>query len=105
MAALFKLLYDNGADVVIGGHNHIYERFLPLAADGTPDAARGIREFGVGTGGASLSGFRSNSANLVVRDNTTRGVLRLDLSAGGYTWQFLPVHTGGFSDAGTANCH
>src|SRR2546426_4649558 len=46
-----------GADIVLKRHDHNYERFAPQRADGTGDAAFGIREFVVGTGGASHDGF------------------------------------------------
>jgi hypothetical protein len=105
MAGLFKLLYDNGAELVVNGHDHMYERFAPLAPDGTIDAARGLREFVVGTGGGSLYGFRTTNPAIEVRDNSTRGVLRLDLVPGGYSWTFLPVKAGGFTDSGSGTCH
>ena len=105
MAAVFKLLYDNGAELVVNGHDHMYERFAPLAPNGMVDAALGVREFVVGSGGASLYGFQTSYAGLEVRDNTTRGVLRLDLAPGGYAWHFLPARIGAFTDAGAGTCH
>ncbi|MEO6350213.1 MAG: metallophosphoesterase, partial [Candidatus Limnocylindrales bacterium] len=54
MASVFKLLYDNGADLVVGGHDHTYQRFMPVDPTYTVDGGRGIRQFVVGTGGASL---------------------------------------------------
>ena len=53
MRDTFKLLYDNGVDVVLNGHDHIYERFAPQDANGRLDPARGIRQFTVGTGGVA----------------------------------------------------
>jgi len=44
-------LYDAGADIVIGGHDHHYERFAPQDPLGRLDSMRGIREFIVDTGG------------------------------------------------------
>jgi len=105
MRALFQLLYDYGAEIVINGHDHMYERFTPLDANGTPDPATGIREFVVGTGGASLYGFKTDSPLIDVRDNTSHGVLRLDLSPGSYSWQFIPVEGDSFTDSGTDTCH
>ena len=49
-------LYAAGADLVINGHDHDYERFAPQDSEGHEDTARGIREFVVGTGGAELRG-------------------------------------------------
>ncbi len=105
MTNLFQLLYDHGAEVVINGHDHMYERFMPIDATGTPDAVNGIREFVVGTGGASLYAFKTDSTAIDVRNNDTHGVLRLDLSVDSYSWQFIPTTSGGFTDSGTASCH
>jgi hypothetical protein len=105
MATIFQLLYDSGAEIVLSGHDHMYERYTPLDGSGTPDPVNGLREFVVGTGGASLYGFKTDSPLIEVRDNTSHGVLRLDLSEGSYTWQFLPAGSGSFSDSGVGNCH
>ena len=50
--ALWEILYENNVDVIVNGHDHLYERFTPQDPDGFPDPTRGIREFIVGTGGA-----------------------------------------------------
>jgi len=106
MSDIYKALFDAGADLVISGHDHGYQRFAPADVNGTPDAARGIREFVVGTGGAGLYAFKTESALLEVRDNTTYGALRLLLQPGGYAWEFMPVPApGAFTDSGTATCH
>lgn len=106
MDSVFKLLYDAGAEIVITGHDHGYQRFAPADVTGTPDAARGVREFVVGTGGAGLYAFPTDSPLIEVRDNTTYGVMRLDLTPGGYAWEFLPVPApGAFTDSGTGTCH
>src|SRR5262249_55485226 len=51
MKPLWQILYTGGADVVINGHDHDYERFAPQDPEGRADASHGIREFVVGTGG------------------------------------------------------
>ena len=102
---LWQALYDAGADVVISGHDHTYERFAPQTPDGAADPARGIRQFVVGTGGASLYNFTTIVANSEARDNTTHGVLRLSLGPGGYDWEFIPVAGGTFRDSGSGSCH
>ncbi|MBI3801158.1 MAG: metallophosphoesterase, partial [Deltaproteobacteria bacterium] len=60
---LWQVLAEFRADVVINGHDHDYERFAPQTSDGQPDAAHGIREFVVGTGGAILGWFGLTQAN------------------------------------------
>jgi hypothetical protein len=105
MQAVWALLQDNGADVIVAGHNHSYERFAPQDSTARPDPARGIRQFVVGTGGAPLTGFGATRANSEVRNNTTWGVLKLTLHADRYDWQFIPVTGQSFSDLGSASCH
>ena len=102
---LVQTLYDAGVELLLAGHNHVYERFAPQTPAGRADAARGIREFVVGTGGGALYPFGRTAANSQVRDDRTYGVLRLTLSAGAYRWDFLPVAGSRFTDSGTGSCH
>ena len=101
---LWQALYDDGADVVLSGHDHTYERFAPQNPSGQADPTRGIREFVVGTGGAGLYSFPTIQANSEVRNNTTWGVLKLTLHPTRYNWEFIPVAGQTFTDAGSANC-
>jgi hypothetical protein len=105
MQPIWKALYDGGAEVVLSGHSHNYERFYPMNANGRRDKARGIREFVVGTGGAFFTGISSPKPNSEVRQNTTYGVLEVTLSPASYTWKFLPEGSKKFSDSGTEPCH
>jgi hypothetical protein len=103
--ALWQVLYDNGVDVIISGHDHHYERFAPMTASGARDDARGIRSFVVGTGGAAFYDVGSRRANSEFVKTRSFGVLRLDLSATSYQWQFITAPDGKVVDSGTANCH
>ena len=103
MQPIFTLLYDTGADVVLTGHDHLYERFAPQRGDGVNDPARGIREFVVGTGGVPLYRFTAVKPNSEVRINDTTGLLKMTLLADSYQWEF--VTPGGTRDNGTAACH
>ena len=101
----WQQLYAAGADVVLNGHDHIYERFAPQNASGQADA-HGLRAFIVGTGGANHTSIASVAANSVVRDTTTFGVLELTLHPQSYDWQFVPdPGSGSFTDSGTAACN
>jgi hypothetical protein len=104
MRFIWKDLYDAGADVVLAGHDHTYERFAPLDASGLRDPKRGIREFVAGTGGRSLYKFASVHPSSEVRENTAYGVLKLTLRPDSYDWQFLAAE-GDFRDEGTEKCH
>ena len=98
-------LYAAGADVVLNGHEHNYERFAPQNPSGQADS-KGIREFVVGTGGADEGSypFGTPVANSEVRNATTHGVLKLTLHTGSYDWQFLPAAGSSFTDSGTSSC-
>jgi hypothetical protein len=104
MVPLFTILYDAGAEIVLSGHNHQYERFAPQKADGTRDDARGIREFVVGSGGAELYDFSTAKPNSQARYKGF-GVVKFTLKAGSYTWEFLPIAGTSFTDAGSGSCH
>jgi hypothetical protein len=100
----FAALYQGGVDVVLGGHDHLYERFAPQDAEGRKDP-RGVRQFVVGTGGAPFYDFREHlNANSEVHQNKVHGVLRLVFHPDGYDWEFVGV-SGGFSDHGHGDCH
>ena len=103
--AFWDDLYAAGADVVLAGHDHDYERFAPQTADGKLDKARGIREFVVGTGGKSHDFFSWTAANSEVRNWNTYGILFMTLHPGSYDWQFAPISGRRFSDAGRGVCH
>lgn len=103
---LLRMLYRARAELVVNGHDHVYERFAPATPGGTRDAARGVRQFIVGTGGAPLYSFSaSRVAHSVVRSSSSHGVLRLTLGKGEYAWSFLPVAGATFTDTGRGTCH
>jgi len=105
MTSIFQLLYTKGADVVLNGHAHFYERFAPQDAAGNPDPAKGVRELLVGTGGRSFFAVRPNpAANSEARIANTFGVLQMTLHPTSYDWRFVPT-TGTATDQGSASCH
>ena len=104
MEEIWPMLADTGTDVVLAGHDHTYERFAPMNADGELDEA-GIRSFVVGTGGASTYDFEEIADNSEVRDNESHGVLKLTLHDDSYDWEFIAVDGDTFTDAGTGECH
>jgi acid phosphatase type 7 len=114
MVEPYKLLTAKGADVVLNGHAHYYERFAPQRAEPNPAKANswiGVadpaapREFVVGTGGKSFFSIGTVQANSEARIANTFGVLKMTLADGGYSWNFLPTNIGGSSDSGSASCH
>jgi len=99
---LWRVLYDAGVDIVINGHDHLYERFAPQNPEGLNDSLRGIREFVVGTGGAELYKLSRTLPNLETSISTF-GVLKLTLRPGSYDWQFLGID-GSIPDSGHDSC-
>jgi len=105
MKDFWKDLYGARAAVVINGHDHDYERFAPQNPDGQPEAARGIREFVVGTGGKSHRPFATPLPTSEVRNSNAYGVLKLTLHARSYDWEFVPESGKAFRDTGSDSCH
>lgn len=102
-ATLWQDLYAAGADVILNGHDHDYERFGAQNPSAQPDP-KGIREFVVGTGGRNHFALATRQPNSQVFNSDTFGVLELTLHPTSYDWRFQPVAGAGFTD-GHANCH
>jgi 3',5'-cyclic AMP phosphodiesterase CpdA len=103
--AMWQALYAAGADVVVNGHDHDYERFAPLDPEGQVDPDRGIREFVVGTGGANLTQRVREAAHSEIWTRTYHGLLELELRPGRYEWRFIAAETRQVVDAGSGTCH
>jgi len=101
----YQALYDGGADVVLAGHDHHYERFAPLDPEGRLDPARGIRQFVVGTGGAPSYRLRAREPHSEAIAPHVRGVLRMVFHPDSYEWEFVPIAGRRFEDAGRGECH
>ncbi len=104
-ATFVKDLYNAGAEVILTGHDHTYERFAPQNPSGGLDNTKGIREFVVGTGGSNHTSFVTTAPNSQVRNNTTFGVLALTMHTTSYDWKFYPEAGKTFTDSGTTACH
>jgi acid phosphatase type 7 len=103
---LWEALYEAGADVVLSGHEHNYERFAPQNSGGREDPEGGIRQFVVGTGGGKGTyPILDPIANSEVHNDDTYGVLKLSLHPKRYKWEFVPVEGESFTDSGAAQCH
>ena len=71
---------------------------------GNADAAKGIREFVVGTGGGGLYEFRAIRPNSEAHNNRSYGVIKFTLGETGYTWEYLSAAGEPFKDSGSAEC-
>jgi hypothetical protein len=102
----WQALYEAGAELVVNGHDHNYQRYVPQTPTGARDDARGIREIVVGTGGKSAySVGPAPVRNREVASDGTFGVLQLTLRPAGYDWKFVPVAGSTFTDSGSGSCH
>ncbi len=102
MADAWQILEQAKADIVLQSHEHQYERFAPLAPDGSLATAGGIRSFVVGTGGARTEGFASVRVGSE-KQIETFGVMRLSLSAGKAAWRFIDINDA-VLDQGSLEC-
>ena len=103
---LWRLLYAGGAEIVVTGHEHLYERFKPLDPDSTVDEEHGITQFVVGTGGGDVRHFKPgrNSGISEKQVEWKYGVLVLELEADRAHWRFIAT-TGETLDDGMLECH
>jgi hypothetical protein len=101
---LWQTLYEAGAELVLTGHEHNYERFAEMNTSGVA-VSQGLREFVVGTGGRSHYSFGVVLSTSQVRNASTYGVLKLTLHTNSYDWQFIPVAGSTFTDSGHTDCH
>lgn len=88
--SLWRILARHGADVIVNGHDHHYERFARQTPNGAASSS-GIRAFVVGTGGAHIRRVRRvqpNSRKILDRPSD-HGALVLTLHSGSYEWQWI----------------
>lgn len=104
MRSLVEILFRHAVGVAVTGHDHIYERFAPLNADGKANA-RGMRHFVVGTGGVALYEIGVIKPHSEARNSTSHGVVKFTLHPASYDWEFIPIAGQTFRDRGSAPCH
>jgi len=102
--AIWKVLYSHHVDVVLSGHDHIYERYALQTPAQARDPKHGIREFVVGTGGRSLDPFTGPFTNGQFRQRSQFGILKLTLHPHRYEWRYVSAakHV---LDSGETDCH
>ncbi len=105
---MWKLMANSGVDLVLTGHDHSYQRWVPLDANGTPSAT-GITQFVVGTAGHGIQHFVRSDSRLAVGFDTSPagfGALKLTLNPAGAGFVFADTNNvskdgGAFQCSGT----
>ncbi len=104
MTSLYTILAEADADVILVGHEHVYERFRPQTSAGVLDTLKGISQFVVGTGGGHLRGFNAPAPNSAARVEGHFGVLKMTLGKEGYQHAFIDAQAR-IWDPGAGKCH
>lgn len=91
---MWDALWNNGADLVLNGHEHNYERFAPR---------HGMVEIVSGTGGAGSYPFGTPLAGSEFRLTDVQGVTFIHLTTEGWTSRFVDV-SGAVRDTATGSC-
>jgi alkaline phosphatase len=104
VGAFWDALHDAGAELVLNGHEHDYERFEPQDPGGQADPVGGLTEIVAGTGGGALKPFERSAPNSLVRIADTYGVVELTLRTTGWSFRFLATD-GRVLDQGDGTCH
>jgi acid phosphatase type 7 len=102
MSRFFRIAVTHDVEMVLAGHDHDYERFHRMKADGTRDRD-GVLSFVSGAGGKSLYGFGTVQEGSAYRRAGHFGVLRLALRSDEFRFAFKDVN-GTTPDAGTRAC-
>jgi hypothetical protein len=105
VAPFWNTLYTAGAELVLNGHDHHYQRFTPLDAEGQSDPEHGITEIIVGTGGIGVVDLVAERPERLAGNGETDGVLNLWLHEDSFRWRFDPVPPSTYTDSGSAKCH
>ena len=100
----WEILSPAGVDLILNGHDHEYERFLPQGPNAVVDSVNGIPQFVVGTGGGDLRGFKKTVPNSAMRIQGHFGVLKVTLGATQWRSAFLDVN-GKVWDPSGGTCH
>jgi hypothetical protein len=102
--AAYIALDSAQVEIILAGHDHTYERFMPMDVNGNPveDAPR---QFVVGTGGGSMYKIERVEKGSEVSQDKNFGVLKLTLAPDSYSWEFLSVEGFSFTDAGSGRCY
>ena len=100
--AMWSLMASKGVDLVINGHDHSYQRYVPLDGAGNPSPS-GVTEIINGAGGHALGAFPGSDPNLAASAQQF-GALKLGLNSAGAAYQFVNT-SGSVVDSGSTKCN
>ena len=103
MSDFWRIAYDHHVDLALGGHDHSYERFEPLDADGNASPGAGFRRSLSAPGGKSLYAQFDAEPGSAYFQNTHFGVLDLTLGSDKFSWRYVSTD-GSVLDKGQAPC-
>jgi IPT/TIG domain/Calcineurin-like phosphoesterase len=102
----YQAFWDDAAKyhvtLIVNGHDHDYERWVPMNAAQVPSAS-GVTQIIAGTGGDALSIGTHPNSNIAFSDFNDFGVLQLTLNSTSADYAFKTV-SGTTPDSGTLNC-
>jgi hypothetical protein len=98
MEPFWAVASANNVDVVLNGHDHIYERFAQQRGP--------VRQFTVGMGGNPTGKIFAIAASSEVRitGDENHGVLDLGLNPTSYDWRFIRASDRAVLDSGSTAC-
>jgi hypothetical protein len=105
MDAIWQLMASKGVDIVLNGHDHDYQRWVPLGGDLQPDPS-GITQFVVGSGGHGIQQFKRTDTRMAIGFDTSPtafGALKLQLNQNGAAYGFVNT-AGSLLDSGSVHC-
>ena len=105
MSSIWALLAQYNVSIVLNGHDHDYQRWVPLNGSGQPSAG-GITEFVAGGAGHGLQNFITTDSRVAYSNDlnpTAFGVLLLKLSSTGANFSYHSSN-GSILDSGSIPC-
>ena len=106
MNDIWALMAQKGVDIVLSGHDHDYQRWVPLDGNGQPSAT-GITQFVAGGGGHGIQNFLETDSRLAFGSDTSPnslGSLRFELNQYGGSFQYIN-YLGAVLDSGAVPCN
>jgi hypothetical protein len=100
---IWKLMAQYHVTLVLNGHDHEYQRWVPLDGNAQP-SPDGMTEFIVGTGGHSLTPFVTSDNRVAASMQKVFGALRLQLNPTSADFSYMRADTGAVVDSGTVSC-